>query len=176
MVYVFLGDGFEEVEAITPVDILRRCGVKVETVSVMDGLVVNGAHGIPVKADKLINEITDNCEMYVLPGGTIGVENLSKSNKLCRILQTTSSTIAAICAAPTLLSKLGILKNKKAICYPSLANELVCGEVIDANVVLDKGLITSKGPGTSFDFGFAIAAALVSKDVVEKVRIGMLSE
>lgn len=174
MVYVFLGDGFEEAEAICPVDILRRCGVDVKTVSVMDDLLVKGAHNITVKADIMINEIVHNADMYILPGGTAGVENLSKCQKLCKILSSTQAEIAAICAAPTLLARLGLLKGKNAICYPSLTDELIGANVTHERVVTDGRITTSMGPGTSFDFGFTIAMKFADRTVVEQVRAGML--
>ncbi len=174
MVYIFLGNGFEEAEAICPLDILRRCGVEVKTVSVMNDLFVEGAHGITVKADAAIDEICDDAQMYVLPGGTFGVENLSKSKKLCDILASTDAQIAAICAAPVLLEKLGLLVGKKAICYPSLAGELKSALISHDKVVTDGRIITSMGPGTSFDFGFELALRLADKEIVSKVKEGML--
>ncbi|MBQ9941134.1 MAG: DJ-1/PfpI family protein [Clostridia bacterium] len=174
MVYLFLADGFEEIEAVCTVDILRRCGVDVKTVSVMKDIMVTGAHGILLKADMSIENISDNGDMYVLPGGMTGVENMAKCNKLCEILKSTSAYIAAICAAPTLIASLGLLKDKKAICYPSLENELHCAKITSQSVVTDGRVITSMGPGTSFDFGFEIAGLLIGKEVAESVKNGML--
>ncbi|MBE6688039.1 MAG: DJ-1/PfpI family protein [Ruminococcaceae bacterium] len=174
MVYMFLGDGFEEIEAVAVIDILRRCGVALKTVSVMGNTEALGAHGIRVRTDAMIEDITDDAQMYILPGGTLGVENLSKSKKLCDILSATDAKIAAICAAPTLLASLGLLDGKKAVCYPSLISELKDAVVADGCVVIDGNFITSKGPGTSFDFGFALAYALCDKTTVDKVKNGML--
>ena len=174
MVYILLAPGFEEAEAICPIDILRRCGVYVKTVSVMNDIYAEGAHGIIVKADMMIDEVSDGAEIYVLPGGTLGVENLSKSKKLCQLLLTTKAKIAAICAAPTLLAKLGLLEGKNAICYPSMTDELNGAVVNDKSVVIDGNLITSKGPGTSFEFGFTLAGLLTDRNTVEKVKAGML--
>lgn len=174
MIYMFLADGFEEAEVICPLDILRRCGIDVKTVSVTKKLAVCGAHGISLNADTVIDEIIDNAQMYVLPGGTVGVENLSNCEKLCDILKSTNSQIAAICAAPTLLAKLGILKNKKAVCYPSLVDELCGAEVGDEHVVVDGRIVTSMGPGTAFEFGFALASRFADEAVVSGVKAGML--
>lgn len=174
MVYLFLGKGFEEAEAICTIDILRRCGIDVKTVSVMEDIYVQGAHSIIVKADMLIDAICDDADMYVLPGGTLGVENMSECQKLCEILLHTKAKIAAICAAPTLLAKLGLLDRKFATCYPSLTHELKGAIVTRKSVVTDTNLITSMGPGTSFDFGFALAQTLTDKKTVEEVKAGML--
>ncbi len=174
MVYMFLGDGFEEAEAICTADILKRCGIDVKTVSVMGDLCVRGAHDISINADTVIEQIGDDAEMYVLPGGTVGVENLSNCRKLCDILKSTSAQIAAICAAPTLLARLGLLNGKKAICYPSLTDELNGAEIVRESVVSDGRFTTSMGPGTSFDFGLALALKLSDKTVVENVKVGML--
>ena len=174
MVYLFLGDGFEEAEAICTADVLRRCGAELKLVSVMDRLDVKGAHGIIVTADVTANDITDDGEMYILPGGMGGVENLTKCEKLCNILKSTDSRIAAICAAPTLLEKLGLLRNKKAICYPSLTDELTDATVTNERVVTDGRITTSMGPGTSFDFGFELAGLLKGKEVAENVKKAML--
>ena len=140
----------------------------------MKGEKVTGAHGISVIADAVIDSVADDGEMYILPGGTVGVENLSKSSKLCDILKNTSSKIGAICAAPTLLAKLGLLDGKKAICYPSLTDELCGAVVVNEAVVTDGRITTSMGPGTSFEFGFALAAQLADEAVVKQVKTGML--
>ena len=174
MVYLFLGDGFEEAEAICPADILIRCGIDVKTVSVMKEKNVVGAHGIKIIADLHADEIGDDAEMYILPGGMGGVENLTKCSKLCEILKNTSSDIAAICAAPTLLASLGLLENKKAICYPSLAEELCGANVTHERVVSDGRFITSMGPGTSFEFGFELAKRLKGSEIADKVKEAML--
>lgn len=174
MIYMFLADGFEEAEAICPLDILRRCGIDVKTVSVTKNLTVCGAHGISINADTTIEQITDDAQMYVLPGGSVGVENLSKCEKLCTILKSTDSQIAAICAAPTLLAKLDLLKSKKVVCYPSLVDELYGSDVGNEHVVVDGRIITSMGPGTAFEFGFAIASRFADEVTVNNVKAGML--
>lgn len=174
MVYLFLGDGFEEAEAICPADILIRCGVDVKTVSVMKDNTVVGAHGIKIVADLKADDITDNAEMYILPGGMGGVDNLSKSAKLREILKNTTADIAAICAAPTLLADIGLLENKSAICYPSMTEELKGANVVFERVVSDGRLITSMGPGTSFEFGFELARRLKDTEIADKVKEAML--
>ncbi|MBQ9922875.1 MAG: DJ-1/PfpI family protein [Clostridia bacterium] len=174
MVYLFLGDGFEEAEAICPADILIRCGVDVKTVSVMSDNTVVGAHGIKIIADLNVNDVKDNAEMYIMPGGMGGVDNLSKSVKLREILKNTTSDIAAICADPTLLADIGLLENKKAICYPSMTNELRGANVVFERVVSDGRFVTSMGPGTSFEFGFELARRLKGDEIAAKVKEAML--
>lgn len=174
MVYLFLGDGFEEAEAICPADILIRCGIDVKTVSVMKDKTVVGAHGIKIVADLSIDEVEDNAEMYMLPGGMGGVENLSKCKRLCDILSETTADIAAICAAPTLLASMGLLEGKNAICYPSMTDELCGANVVFERVVSDGRFVTSMGPGTSFEFGFELAKRLAGNEIADKVKDAML--
>lgn len=174
MVYLFLGDGFEEAEAICPADILIRCGIDVKTVSVMKDKTVVGAHGIKIVADLTIDEVEDNAEMYMLPGGMGGVENLSKCKKLRNVLSATTADIAAICAAPTLLASMGLLEGKNAICYPSMTDELCGANVVFERVVSDGRFVTSMGPGTSFEFGFELAKRLAGNEIADKVKDAML--
>ena len=176
MVYLFLADGFEEVEALTQVDYLRRAGIYVTTVGVT-GEYVTGARGITVKADaKLENAaFSDDVEMLVLPGGLLGVENLGKSDKVKRMISAAAESgkyVAAICAAPTLLSGMGLLAGRKCICYPDMTDilEKDGAVVTDAPVVTDGKFITSKSAGTAEQFAFALIGALSSKESAEKVR------
>ncbi len=177
-VYVFLADGFEEIEALTPVDVLRRVGFDVSTVSIYDRLDVNGGHDILVKADTTIDNIdlSKDCTI-VLPGGAVGVKNLKSSEKVkdaVRKQNDKGGLIAAICAAPTLLSDMGLLREKVATCYPDLRCELCCENVPEkADVVLDGNIMTSSGAGTSGEFAFAICAALGKEEDADKLRNGM---
>jgi len=164
MVFVFLANGFEEIEAVTPIDILRRCNIPVTVVSIYDVKSVTGAHGIEVKADITIDEVEyDSAKMFILPGGSLGVENLGNCGPLKEMLSKAEKDgkfIAAICAAPTLLGKLALLNDRKATCYPSLLNELIAKKSVKESVVEDGNIITSMGAGTSADFGFALAKKL----------------
>jgi len=172
MVYVFLADGFEEVEAIAPVDILRRSGAEVKTVGV-SGKQVKGAHGIIVTADIELSEISDNAEMIVLPGGP-GTSNLEKSEGVQKAIDRavkSGATIGAICAAPSILGHKGLLKGKKAVCYPGFEAELYGAEVMDTQVCEDGQFITANGPGAAFAFGLKLAERLNKN--AEKVKSGM---
>jgi 4-methyl-5(b-hydroxyethyl)-thiazole monophosphate biosynthesis len=161
MVYVHLADGFEEIEALTPVDLLRRAGIAVETVSIMGRLNVTGTHGVEVIADILFEDTDyDGCEMIVLPGGSVGAENLSAHEGLTEKLFSFANRgkfIAAICASPAfILGRHGILKGRKATCYPGLEGEMEGAVPSEGSVVRDGKIITSRGPATAIDFALAI--------------------
>lgn len=180
MVYLFLADGFEEIEALTPVDVLRRAGVEVKTVSIMPDIMVMGAHGIQVKADLLLDDYDEDCaEMLILPGGSQGTENLGANDRVREIILSAVNRelyVAAICAAPTILAKMGLLKGLKATCYPSLASVLIDNNVKYKNdkVVCDKRFITSMGAGTSGEFAFVLVDKLLTKKDSDSLRIAMV--
>lgn len=180
MVYLFLAKGFEEIEALTPVDVLRRAGVEVKTVSITDSLSVMGAHGIEVKADLTLDGYDEECaEMIIFPGGSEGTQNLEESEKIKEIITSAHKRglyIAAICAAPTILAKMGLLTGLKATCYPSLASTLVENKVKYKNdkVVCDKRFITSMGAGTSGEFAFTLVDKLLTKRESDSLRISMV--
>jgi 4-methyl-5(b-hydroxyethyl)-thiazole monophosphate biosynthesis len=157
---VFLAEGFEEIEALAVVDVLRRNNIEVETISIQDSIYVTGGHKIEVKADKLFDEVNYNdVEMIVLPGGMPGTLNLQKHKKLEELIiefAKGNKRISAICAAPIILGKLGILKDKRAICYPGYEKELIGAQICDKAVVVDNNIITSKSMETAIEFGFAI--------------------
>lgn len=172
MVYIFLADGFEEMEALVPLDLLRRGGVDVKTVSVHEYGMVEGAHGIPVLADLILEEAEEEECVAVLPGGLRGVENLSKSAVLAErlaALRERGDTLAAICAAPTLLSSLGLIAGRRVTCYPSCAPEITDGVYVDAAVCKEDGLITSAGPGTAAAFGLALLEHCTDQETAERV-------
>ncbi len=176
-VYVFFADGFEEIEALTCVDVLKRAGVNVTMVAT-SGEIVHGAHDVPVICDKDI----DSCDffdadMLLLPGGMPGTTNLAENEAVCRALTSGAErgiSIAAICAAPMVLGKLGLLKGRKATCYPGFEKYLDGCEYTGAAVQEDGGIITGKGPGVSLEFALAVAKALVGKDKVHEVRESMM--
>ncbi len=173
MVYMFLADGFEETEALAPLDILRRGGVEVQTVGVTGGY-VTGAHGITVKADILPPiALKDNTEAVILPGGGVGTQNLDASVLVKEAVQSAYSSgklICAICAAPSVLGKMGLLRGKKATCYPGFEKYLDGAELSEANVAESGNVITANGMGAAMDFGFAVLARLRGADKAEEVK------
>lgn len=176
MVYVFLADGFEEIEALAPVDILRRAEVDVKTVSINDTLKVTGAHGITVCADILLKDALGKAEMLVLPGGMPGTLNLQKCELLCDMLEKADGYVAAICAAPSVLGGLGLLKGEKATCYSGFEDKLEGAECVTDPVVVSGKVITSRGAGTAHLFGFTLLSLLKGEDVTEKLRKTMMYE
>ena len=173
MVYMFLADGFEETEALAPLDILRRGGVEVQTVGVTGGYVI-GAHGITVKADILPPSASkENTEAVILPGGGVGTQNLDASVLVKEAVQSAYSSgklICAICAAPSVLGKMGLLRGKKATCYPGFEKYLDGAELSEANVAESGNVITANGMGAALDFGFAVLARLRGADKAEEVK------
>lgn len=176
MVYVFLADGFEEIEALAPVDILRRASVDVKTVSINDSLEVEGSHGIKVLADILLKDVKDGADMLILPGGMPGTLNLQKNAVLCDMLKKADCYIAAICAAPSVFGELGLLKGKKATCYPGFEDKLEGAEATGLPVVVDGKVITSKGAGTAHLFGFTLLSLLKSSEEAENLKKTMMYE
>lgn len=175
---VFLADGFEEIEGLTVVDILRRAGVQVSTVSVTGNRMILGAHQIEVKADCLFEEMDfSDVDMLVLPGGMPGTVNLQKHEGLCSLLTVYNNEgkyVAAICAAPSVLGGLGILDGRKACCYPSFEDKLGAADVVFDPVVVDGHVITSRGMGTAIPFALKLAAVLCGEEKAEEVKIGIL--
>lgn len=179
MIYVFLADGFEEIEALSPIDILRRAGVDVKTVGVT-GKTVISSHKIPVIADIEISEaVTDGLEAIVLPGGIPGTPNLEKSEKVQSLIDYCSENekyICAICAAPSILGHKGLLKGKKATAYPTFTDELDGAELSDKYVVCDGNIITARGAGVSLKFGAMIASKFVGEQKTMAILASMQCE
>lgn len=177
MVYVFLADGFEEIEALATVDILRRCELEVKTVSITDSLEVCGAHKIKVLADiKAVDVNESDLEAIVLPGGLPGADNLENCNFVTDLVEKSvkeGKTIAAICAAPKILGVLGLLDGIKATCYPGFEARLFGAKVSRKSVVCDKNFITAKGAGVTHEFALAIATALKKGVSAKRVLGGM---
>ena len=165
---VFTADGFEEIEGLTVVDLLRRAGAEVLMVSVGEGLTVKGAHNIELKADVLFDETCyEDADVLVLPGGMPGTLNLRNHEKLCALLKEFAAKdkkIAAICAAPMILGELGFLKGKKATCYPGFEDKLTEAEVCTDRVVRDGNITTSRGLGTAIPFALELISQLYGKD------------
>lgn len=177
-IFVFLADGFEEIEAITPIDVLRRAGLNVQTVSVMEEQIVAGAHGIPVVADKMFADIhLEDAEMLLLPGGLPGATNLDAHQGLSDMIMAFASegkALAAICAAPLVFGNRGLLQGKKATCYPGFESYLTGAEYTAALVEIDGNFITAKGPGAAMDFAFAIVEKYCGIEKVNELKSGMM--
>lgn len=168
---IILAEGFEEIEATAPIDILRRAQVEV-IVAGLNNKEICGAHGIKINADILLEEFRQDADALILPGGSPGAENLSKSKKVSELIKAMfkgNKIIAAICASPALvLEPTGILKNKKATCYPGM-EKLFSQDVqfCQEAVVRDGNIITSRGPATALPFALAIVEALVDKTTAD---------
>ena len=177
-IFVFLADGFEEIEAITPVDVLKRAGLNVQTVSVMEEQTVAGAHGITVLADKMFADIRlGDAEMLLLPGGLPGATNLDAHQGLSDMIMDFAAEgkpLAAICAAPLVFGNRGLLQGKKATCYPGFETYLTGAEYTAALVETDGNFITAKGPGAAMDFAFAIVENYCCIEKVNELKSGMM--
>ena len=177
-VFIFLADGFEEIEAIAPIDILRRAELDVVTVSISDSKTVTGAHGIKVEADQLFTETTfGENDYYVLPGGYDGMLNLSAHqgvNELLTKQHNAGKKLAAICASPSVLGKLGILEGKEAICYPGFEGKLTGAVISKKSVVEDGNVITGKGPGVAVQFALKIVESLKGKETASQVSDSLM--
>ena len=177
--YVFPADGFEEIEAVTPVDVLRRAGLDVKTVSISDSHVVTGAHGVKYTADMLMEEVTsEDIQWLILPGGMPGAENLYKCRRLCDMLRkhvAADGNVAAICAAPgVVLGQLGLLDGKEATCYPGFEGML--GEKcfhVPVPVVSARNVVTGNGPAAALSFSLAIVAATLGEGPAKEIASQM---
>ena len=175
---MFLANGFEEVEALAPLDLLRRAEVEIKTVGI-GGKTVVGAHGIPVIADITDGEFVGDFDMIILPGGMPGTLNLDGSavvHSAIKAAVENNKYIAAICAAPIILGKLGLLSGKEAICYPGFENELIGATLSNKNVASDGKIITAKGMGVAVEFGLLLVDILKGGEVAEKLRKSTISE
>ena len=177
MIYVFLADGFEETEAIAPIDIIRRAEKDVITVGIGSDT-VRSSHGITMLADitDMQVQLDDRLEMIVLPGGMPGTLNLEKSPVVQAAIDycvDKNIPIAAICAAPSILGKKGLLKGKKAICFPGFEGFLEGAEISSESVVTDGNITTGVGPGAAIDFGLRLVDILVNDKKAAKVAAGM---
>jgi 4-methyl-5(b-hydroxyethyl)-thiazole monophosphate biosynthesis len=175
---VILAEGFEEIEAVTAVDILRRAGINVTVAGVSD-IKVTGARGLAMIADKKLEATDMDFDACVLPGGMPGAANLASSEKVRTIITKMNregKIVAAICASPAVvLAPLGILKNKSATCYPGMQENI--GKETNYkknNVVVDGNIITSRGPATALEFSLTIAEKLSGKEISDRVKIAVL--
>lgn len=177
-IYLFLAEGFEEIEAITPMDVFRRAGLNLQTVSISEDFMVTGAHGIPVVTDLLFEQVNEaDAEMLVLPGGTPGAYNLDAHVGLSKLIMNFAAEgkpLAAICAAPLVFGKRCLLDGKKATCYPGFEDYLVGAEYTAALVQIDGNFITGKGPGAALEFAFAIVEKYCGAAKVDELKQGMM--
>lgn len=177
-IYVFLANGFEEIEAIAPIDVFRRAELNVTTVSVTGDQLVEGAHGIAIAADCLFEELRFEGDFLLfLPGGMPGTLNLEAHEGLKSLLRQQAERgqkIAAICAAPSILGKMGLLKGKEAICYPGFESYLDGATVSAESVVKAGAVFTAKGPGVAIDFALRLVEDLRGKEVATQVAAGMI--
>ena len=179
MVYVFLANGFEDIEALAPVDILRRGGVEVVTVSINDDKKVESAHGITVLADTTFETAGDfnDADLLVLPGGMPGAKNLNEHEGVKQALlrqHAQGKRIAAICAAPLVFGGLGLLQGRKATCYPGFEGTLTGAEYTAEPVTVDGNITTGKGPGAAMAFGYQLLSYFTDKATVEALKQGMM--
>lgn len=177
---VILADGFEEIEAVTQIDVLRRAGVEV-TVAGLAGASTRGAHGIEIKTDLLIGDLAFEPDMVVLPGGLPGSTNLGEDHHVIELLERQHAggrRIAAICAAPAFAPvKAGVLDGRRATCYPSFETRFNAGTIaVEDRVVVDGTVTTSRGPGTALEFALELAAQLAGEAKADELRAGMLVE
>ncbi len=174
MIYCFLADGFEEVEALAAVDMIRRAGIELKTVGV-DKKLVNGAHGIRVECDTVCDDILfdDTIEAVVLPGGMPGTLNLEKNETVQKAIDfavDNGNFVCAICAAPSILGHKGLLRGKEAIAYPGFEKDLEGASISEKSVVRDGNIITAKGAGVAVDFGLEIVSAVSGAHKADEIR------
>ena len=177
-VVVFFAEGFEEIESISVVDILRRAGIEVVTAG-LSANPLTGSRGVPVMADRGVDEVApDDFDMAVLPGGMPGTTNLEKDPRVIRFLQAMDAKgkyLAAICAAPRVLNKAGLLKNKNVTSHPSISDQFPESHYHEDRVVVDGRIITSRSPGTAIEFAFQLMEILVGEKTAGVVNQGVLA-
>ena len=177
MIIVLLADGFEEIEALTPVDMLRRCGAVVKTVGV-GGKIAVGSHGIPVVCDILPEEVElSEVSMAIFPGGMPGSLNLDSSpftDKVIEAVKKNGGRLAAICAAPLVLGRRGLLKGRAAICYPGFEKELLDAVISEKGVITDGDITTAKGMGVALEFSKELITLLFGKEKAEELSSAIM--
>lgn len=174
---VLLATGFEEIEAVTIIDVLRRAELEV-TILGVGGETISGAHGLQVKTDQSLEDgMNRTWGAIVLPGGLPGATNLRDNPQVLELVRSTHSAggkLAAICAAPIVLGSAGVLQGRRATCYPGFEDGLDGAECSEDRVVVDGNLTTSRGPGTSLDFALSLVAQLKDQETADALRAGML--
>ena len=182
MIYMFIAEGFEEIEALCPLDIMRRAGLNVTTVGVGKNE-IRGAHGITVKTDislSAYDALADkSADMIFLPGGMPGTLNLADSGSVINAIKkalSDNSYIAAICAAPSILGDMGILRGKEATCYPGFEDRLIGAKISESRVVLDGKILTATGMGAALDMGLKIVEMFCSKERADSLRHAVIAD
>ena len=178
MIYVFLATGFEDIEAIAPVDIIRRAGLEVQTVSITGEHIVKSAHGVGIEADLLLSEVDfSKAKMLVLPGGLPGSTNLDACKPLTDAIKRhyeAGGAIVSICAAPSVFGHLGLLQGQRATGYPGVNTGLWGADYSTAIVECDGNIITGKGPAAAFEFGYTIVDFFLGEGASLPLRQGMI--
>lgn len=174
MFYMFFADGFEEVEAIAALDVIRRAKIDIKSVGI-GGINVTGSHGITVVCDVSESEIapSDGCDGIILPGGMPGTENLyisEKVNDFIDYCNRNDKFLCAICAAPIIFGRKGLLSGKNAVCFPGFEDELKGAVISDSFVCTDGKIITAKGMGSAVNFGLKIVAAVKGRDFADNLK------
>lgn len=177
--YIFLAPGYEEVEMLTVVDMVRRAKLDIDMVSITDRREVTSSHNVTVTADLLFAEADfSTAQMLILPGGIPGTPNLRAYEPLCDQLKAFAADhekwVAAVCAAPTVLGELGILDGRQATCYPTFADQIICGAYLEQSVVRDGHVITSRGMGTCIEFAGEIITALKDRETAEQIKTAIV--
>ena len=181
MIYIYLAQGFEETEMIFPLDLMRRAGLEVKTVSVTSDETVTGSHGIPIKADLTVHSAEydiEKAELFMLPGGMPGSLNLEASEQVQKAIKyalANDKYLAAICAAPMVLGKAGALNGKKAVCYPGFEKYLLGAEHTSDRCITDGKIITAIGCGAAMELGLEIVAQLCGKEKSREIKNGILA-
>lgn len=179
MIAILLADGFEEIEALTPLDILRRAGLDVKTVSIKNKVAL-GSHGIPVVCDISANEVDLNdVSLVIFPGGMPGSINLDAApitDKIISAVQKNEGRLAAICAAPLILGRRGLLENKEAICYPGFEKELKGARISSRAVVTDGNITTAKGMGVALAFSLELVRLILGEEKVREISAAIMEE
>ena len=177
-VYEFLANGFEEIEALGPVDVLRRGGIEVKTVSIGDTDMVESAHGVQVKADMTFSQANlDDADLLLIPGGMPGAKNIDEHDGVRQALLKQAADgkyIGAICAGPMVLGHLGLLRSRRATCYPGFDTELDGATYTAEPVTRDGNIITGKGPGATLDYAYTLLALFKGQRVVDEMKKGMM--
>ncbi len=176
-VYMFLANGFEDVEALIPLDVLRRGGVDVKTVSITGSLVAESAHGVRVEADLMFETAdVEDADLLMLPGGMPGASNLNDHEGVKEALLAQAQAgklVSAICAAPLVLGGLGLLKGKRATCYPGFEETLTGAEYTAELVTVDGNIVTGEGPAAAFPYAYTLLAMLTDEQTARGVAEGM---
>ncbi len=177
-VYEFLATGFEEVEALIPLDVMRRAGIDFSTVSITGNLIVKGTHGVDIKADYLFEDLDfEDADLLLLPGGLPGATNLNEHEGLKNVLFSQNEKkkmIGAICAAPLVLGGMGLLKGKQATCYPGFESHLLGASYTHELVTVDGNITTGEGPAAAFPYAFSLLSLLKGEAASSSIANGMM--